>query len=149
MIPWVPGEDEENLEVSNLSELASTIAKINYDALDRSDLLLANIGPFRGPHMDVGTAFEIGYFFAQKKPVVLYYHQKENVLSDRITQSHGKDDKGYGSQGYLIEDFGWHENLMIENVIHAQKEWSNKLPEKIHFSLQDAIETIIQWNKNN
>ena len=41
------------------------------EMMDKSDLIIANITHFRGPSADVGTAFEVGYMHAQRKPVFI------------------------------------------------------------------------------
>jgi nucleoside 2-deoxyribosyltransferase len=74
----------------------------------QSDGLVANISPFRGHHMDPGTAFEIGYAEALGKPVFLWSTDPRS-LQDRITASaDGRD-----TNGMRVEAFGKPENLMI------------------------------------
>ena len=45
------------------------------DIMNRSSAIMANMVKMRGPGMDGGTAFEIGYMSAQKKLVVGYYDE--------------------------------------------------------------------------
>ncbi|GAB4068939.1 nucleoside 2-deoxyribosyltransferase [Ancylobacter sonchi] len=77
----------------------------------RADAVVANISPFRGAHMDPGTAFEIGYAEALSLPVFLWSEDGRD-LARRIvadpSQGAGRD-----AAGYLIEDFAKPENLMI------------------------------------
>ena len=42
------------------------------ELMDTCQLGIANTTPFRGPSMDVGTAVEMGYLYAQGKPVYGY-----------------------------------------------------------------------------
>lgn len=42
------------------------------ELMDSCDLAIANMTPFRGPSMDVGTAVEIGYLYARGKAVYGY-----------------------------------------------------------------------------
>src|SRR5262245_51292625 len=42
------------------------------ELIHQADAVVANISPFRGEHMDPGTAFEIGYAEAVGKPVYLW-----------------------------------------------------------------------------
>lgn len=63
--------------------------------------ILANVTPFRGPSLDAGTAFEIGYGRALGLDVVGYTSNRTNY-KDRVTPD-----------GLMIEDFGMIDNLMI------------------------------------
>ncbi len=78
--------------------------------IDASDALIANITPFRGPHMDPGTAWEIGYAEARGKPVILW-SADSRLLASRVgaaTPTGWRD-----ADGHAVEDFGGRENLMI------------------------------------
>jgi len=66
--------------------------------------VLANISPFRGPSVDAGTAFEIGYGMSRGLIVVCYTNNK-TFYKDRV-----KPD------GLLIEDFNMIDNLMIHGA---------------------------------
>lgn len=78
--------------------------------LDEADALVANITPFRGVHMDPGTAFEIGYAEARGKRVFLW-SDDPRMVAERITPA--ADDAERDGEGHLIENFGKAENLMI------------------------------------
>lgn len=73
--------------------------------MDACDAGLANLTPFRGPSMDVGTAFELGYLHGHGKPVFGYTNDPRDYAL-RVA-----DD------GLLIEAFGLCDNLMIEGPI--------------------------------
>ncbi|MGA0563047.1 nucleoside 2-deoxyribosyltransferase [Ancylobacter sp. VNQ12] len=76
--------------------------------IHEADAVVANISPFRGVHMDPGTAFEMGYAEALGKPVFIW-STEERTLAQRIPAvSENRD-----ADGHLIEDFGKPENLMI------------------------------------
>jgi nucleoside 2-deoxyribosyltransferase len=82
-----------------------------YDAMvelmESSDLVIANLTPFRGPSMDVGTAVEIGYMHGRGKPVFGYTNVAEDEdYADRVVPD-----------GFLIEPFGLVDNLMVEGPI--------------------------------
>lgn len=76
------------------------------ELMETCDLVIANLTPFRGPSMDVGTAVEIGYMYGRGKPVFGYTNvatsYAERVTPDRFT----------------IEPFGLVDNLMVEGPIH-------------------------------
>jgi len=55
----------------------------NIKLIKSCSAMLANITPFRGPSLDAGTAFEIGYGFACGLLVVGYTASKE-MYKDRV-----------------------------------------------------------------
>ena len=76
------------------------------ELMDSCDLAIANLTPFRGPSMDVGTAIEMGYMHGCGKPVFGY----TNVAADyagRVTPD-----------GFTVEPFGLVDNLMVEGPVH-------------------------------
>lgn len=87
--------------------LAAHIKRENVALLKACDAVVAHIAAFRGPNMDPGTAWEIGYAEALNKPVFLWM-QERRTLAERTEGSNGKD-----NDGWMIEDFGLAENLMI------------------------------------
>jgi len=70
--------------------------------------VLANISPFRGPSIDPGTAFEIGYGMAHGLLVVAYTTNK-TIYKERVIPD-----------GMLIEDFGMIDNLMIHGATRGR-----------------------------
>ena len=79
--------------------------------LDRCDVVVANLTPFRGPSMDVGTAVEMGYALGAGKPVFGY----TNVAADYA-------DRFDPEPGWLIERFGFVDNLMCEGTVRRHSE---------------------------
>jgi len=88
-------------------ELAAWIKEANRQLIDAADAVIANISPFRGPNMDPGTAWEIGYAEAKGLPVFLW-SEEPKLLEERTAGIGGRD-----PDGWLIENFGLAENLMI------------------------------------
>jgi nucleoside 2-deoxyribosyltransferase len=72
------------------------------ELMESSDLVIANLTPFRGPSMDVGTAVEIGYMHGRGKPVFAYTNVAEDY-AERVLPD-----------GFLVEPFGLVDNLMVE-----------------------------------
>jgi nucleoside 2-deoxyribosyltransferase len=73
---------------------------------------MANVDDFRGPgEADSGTAFEIGFGVALKKDVWAYT-SNEGALIDRVPSQLSSDGK-LCERGFLVEDFGLSNNLMI------------------------------------
>lgn len=56
----------------DIPDAASRIYASDIAMINRSAAVVANISPFRGPNMDPGTAFEIGYAVARGIPVFIY-----------------------------------------------------------------------------
>lgn len=88
-------------------ELAAWIKETNRLLVEAAGAVVANITPFRGPNMDPGTAWEIGYAEAKGLPVYLWTEQSES-LESRTPGANGRD-----PHGWMIESFGLAENLMI------------------------------------
>jgi nucleoside 2-deoxyribosyltransferase len=78
------------------------------DLMERCDLAIANLTPFRGPSMDVGTAVEIGYMHGRGKPVFGYTNIATNY-AERVAPD-----------GFLIEQFNLVDNLMVEGPIYKE-----------------------------
>jgi len=96
-------------------EAAETIYNTNVDLIEKCDAVIANMSAFRGPSMDVGTAYEIGNANALGKLVIGYTNDNRAYL-DRGRDHYGELTKNDGWQDpdqNLVEDFGLPENLMV------------------------------------
>jgi nucleoside 2-deoxyribosyltransferase len=112
---------------------ASTICRENTNRIRTADAVVADISPFRGPHMDPGTAMEIGYAAALGKPVFAYTNSP-GPLIQRIRC----EDTGTGwrdANGSLVEDFGLPDNLMIGCTLAAP----------VSFQASEAIDAAARW----
>jgi nucleoside 2-deoxyribosyltransferase len=98
---------DANLDLEGLSpeEQGYRCFDAMVELMESSDLVIANLTPFRGPSMDVGTAVEIGYMHGRGKPVFGYTNVAEDY-ADRVVPD-----------GFLIEPFGLVDNLMVEGPI--------------------------------
>src|SRR3546814_290368 len=88
--------------------LARHIKFANIQRIRRASCVIANISPFRGPNMDPGTAYEIGFAEALGKPVFLWSEATATLAERTPAASTGRD-----AEGWMIENFGLAENLMI------------------------------------
>jgi nucleoside 2-deoxyribosyltransferase len=88
------------------------ISRANEKLMTSCDLVIANMTPFRGPSMDVGTAFEMGFLRGLGKPVLGYSNVKGNLLDRTVAQLGKKATKRKGAPGILEDAFG----LFIEDV---------------------------------
>ncbi len=90
------------------------------EELRRSDALIANLTPWRGPGADSGTAFEAGFAAALGKPVFAYlnleseedaeYRSRVEIL---LGAAQDEDGRWRDAEGCEIEDFALPENLML------------------------------------
>ena len=78
--------------------------------------VVADLSPFRGPHADDGTAFELGFAHALGLPIWAYTSDSrlliERIPGARATSGHVRDD-----MGLLIENFGRAHNAMLAQAI--------------------------------
>ncbi len=111
LTPVVPVDDEATTAVE--------IHQSNVARLDASHGVIANITPFRGPHCDVGTAWEMGYATAKGLPVFAFSATAE-PLAVRVPAG---VTPGTDRDGMAVEPFGLPENLMIiaslcDRIVH-------------------------------
>lgn len=85
------------------------------EMIDAADAVVANISPFRGHHMDPGTAYEIGYAEARGKMVHLWSAAPGAMLTrvPALPAGTGALVEWRDDLGHLVEDFDLAENLMI------------------------------------
>ena len=91
-------------EPINQEKNGYTIFEGNLGLIRSCAAVLANISPFRGPSVDAGTAFEIGYGLANGL-IVACYTTHLSLYKDRVAPD-----------GLMIEDFGMIDNLMIHGA---------------------------------
>ena len=87
-------------------------------AMGASDMILANMTPFRGPGMDAGTAYEVGYMRAQGKPIFGYSNAPGDYAS-RVPDARSRNGHLTDADGLTVEDFGRAENLMLACAAEA------------------------------
>lgn len=105
------------------------IYKANIDLMQKADFVTANMVRFRGPSMDVGTAFEMGYMLGLNKPVFAYYDAKPfygqdeepGIYAERVKKYYpvSKDKPGTDVHGQSIEDFQMADNLMMIGALES------------------------------
>lgn len=83
------------------------IYRLNVDRLLRSDAVVADLTPFRGPSADPGTVWELGFAIALGKPV-FGYTADSREYREKVTPD-----------GLRIEDHGAIDNLMIAASIES------------------------------
>jgi nucleoside 2-deoxyribosyltransferase len=94
--------------------LALRIGQANEAMMRGCDIVIANMEPWHGPSMDVGTAYEMGYGRALGK-IVLGYTPERRRFSDRVRAFLSQQGADWPFQ---IEDFGaLADNLMMINAV--------------------------------
>jgi nucleoside 2-deoxyribosyltransferase len=111
LIGYFPLDNEVSVDAPK--QMALTIYNANIEMINSTQAIVADISPFRGPNMDPGTAWEIGYGIARGLPV-FGWTADLTALVDR-TQRHEGHRNAVDKSGCTIKDFGLIENLMIAN----------------------------------
>jgi nucleoside 2-deoxyribosyltransferase len=118
-VPVLPS-DSVLVETEVSEAMAREIYADRVQRLRLADAAILNLTPWRGPHSNVGTAFEAGFMAALGKPVFAYMNvetEDDAELRARIEIDMGVelDRKGVWRDGYggEIEDFGLPEDLML------------------------------------
>jgi nucleoside 2-deoxyribosyltransferase len=117
------------------AEMGHRTFDLMVELMDGCDLVIANLTPFRGPSMDVGTAVEIGYMHGCRKPVFGYTNVAVDY-SERVDPD-----------GFLVESFGLVDNLMVEGPVHRTGAVVVRVdvpPDQIHTSLEGFTECVRQ-----
>jgi nucleoside 2-deoxyribosyltransferase len=125
--------DNEIPPTATKSLTAKLIYNANTKMIDDCDIVVANLDRFRGPSVDPGTAFEIGYAIACNKLVFGYY--------TKVPTSFYLDSKlvANGDPIYPnVEEFGLHDNLMIINSLSAA----------VFYSFKECIEELYYLNQH-
>ena len=110
------------------------ISRLNERLIHQADCLIANLTPFRGVSADVGTVYELGLARGLGKPIFAYSNNatpyQQRVVAEfgvynqpsRQTMHQQTHDKTYDGlrdrNGYKIEEFDLHDNLMLEGGLH-------------------------------
>ena len=101
-------------------EMAEAVFDANIQNIEACDAIIANMTPFRGPGVDGGTAFEIGYAYAQGKTVI-GWSSDDRDYKDRVREFFSgdltKDERWRDPQGLEVEDFGQPDNLMMASAV--------------------------------
>eukprot|EP00741_Cyanophora_paradoxa_P003319 tig00000692_g3225.t1 len=102
---------------------AHVIYRANCELIDAADAVVADASPFRGPSLDAGTSFEIGYAAAKGKPIFLYTSAFGSNYVQRVLAFDAGCRREGGawrdSNGMEVESFDQHDNLMIACAARA------------------------------
>lgn len=132
-------------------KIAMAIGKADEDMMfncclgNRIGIILANMTPFHGPSMDIGTGFEMGYMSAladmKKNVIIIGYTDDKRSFQTRVIEDHynnapiiEQNGLKYGPDGNLIEFLNQAENLMITHAIE-------KTGGKLVYSFEEAAKS--------
>lgn len=107
---------DQQIEAQTPIAAAYAIRNANVALIERCDAVVANISPFRGPNMDPGTAWELGYAAALRKPIFPFSYDLRPLLDRTLRMAPplvAVDHEFRDANGMLIENFCLPENLMI------------------------------------
>jgi nucleoside 2-deoxyribosyltransferase len=104
-----------------IDEVALRIRRSNESLIRSCGMVIANITPFRGVSIDVGTAYEIGFARALGKPCFMYSNSYDDYEDRVIDQDGGiwyqrADGTNEDTEGLQIENFGLIDNLMVAGI---------------------------------
>lgn len=114
------GLDVETVETTMSEAMAREIYADAMGRIRRSDAVIANLSPFRGPGCDPSAAYVMGFASALSKPVFAYLNVATEDEADyraRVAERAGAILSPEGlwrdADGGAIEDFGLPESLML------------------------------------
>lgn len=126
------------------------ISGANERLIDGCDVLVANMTPFRGPSMDVGTAFEMGYAKALGLKVCGYTNESE-LFTERTKKTlafFSREEDGTVRDHYdmSVEQWGLVDNLMLDGAVYASGGvlFVDQAPEKDLFTYLGGFEKCLQ-----
>lgn len=141
---------DNDLDLAELTpeESGLHISQANERLIRDADAIIANMTPFRGPSMDVGTAFEMGFGRALGIPVLGYTNVAELFLhrSIAITGARQQDDRWIDAEEMSLEDFSMTDNLMLDGAVIASgfQVFSQATPPETRFTDLTAFEKCVR-----
>jgi nucleoside 2-deoxyribosyltransferase len=90
------------------------IYQANTAMMQRADLGICNLTPFRGPSADAGTVFELGLMVGLGKPVLAYTNDADDYANRVEAFAPGSRKSLRDRHDMTVEDFGNFDNLMLE-----------------------------------
>jgi nucleoside 2-deoxyribosyltransferase len=104
----------------SIGDASLQIFRGNEAMMDRAEVIVANLTPFRGPSADAGTVYELGYMAGRKK-LCLGYSNDPAMYADRVAKISALEKQADGQlidySGLTVENFGQIDNLMIVHTL--------------------------------
>lgn len=133
--------DNQIIDPGNNFQTGIRIYEANKKLMDRADFIVANMVQFRGPSMDVGTAFEMGYMAGLEKPIFGYYSWEQQITQyvERVVNEYDPDSGVYFDENHMVvENFEMTDNLMMIGSI-------NEYGYGVAENFEDAIRNIADY----
>jgi nucleoside 2-deoxyribosyltransferase len=102
---------EALIPLDSRAQSAAEIYAANLAMIRQTDVVIANLNPFRGCEPDSGTCCEVGMAVALGKRVIAYIANGE-ALRERVLREFGGA-QNHDRNGQALEDFGLPLNLML------------------------------------
>lgn len=106
-------EDVASLQAMGDDEAWATIFRKDIAMMERCDIVIANLTPFRGASADSGTLVEVGWFLGRGRPI-FGYSNSATPFDERCRQQTLSCPDPV--PGLSIEGFGLPDNLMIQGA---------------------------------
>ena len=150
-------------EIPNFAPNFSTginIYKANIALMQQADFVAANMVRFRGPSMDVGTAYEMGYMRGLNKPVFAYYDsqpfygevESHGIYADRVAKFYplSTSKPNHDVHGQSIENFQMADNLMMIGALNDEKilKENTEIADSFAKVIEQIANSILARSKN-
>lgn len=86
----------------------------NFGMMEESDVIIANLTPFRGASADAGTLVELGWFLGRGRPLFGYSNTAVPFTARIVQQTDNIPDR---VAGVAVEDYSLPDNLMIAGAV--------------------------------
>jgi len=107
-------EDAGSVRTTSAEAAWCGIYRQNLAMMEASDIIIANLTPFRGASADSGTLVELGWFVGRGRPVFGYSNVALPFAARSRRQMEAIPDP---LAGLSVEDFGLADNLMIVGAL--------------------------------
>jgi nucleoside 2-deoxyribosyltransferase len=109
-------EDAGSLDAGSVGTTWDRIFRQNLAMMEASDVIIANLTPFRGASADAGTLVELGWFLGRGRPAFGY---SNTVLPFAARSRRQVEAVADPLPGLAIEEFGLPDNLMVAGALLA------------------------------
>lgn len=109
-------EDAGSLDAGSVETTWGRIFHQNLAMMEASDVIIANLTPFRGASADAGTLVELGWFLGRGRPAFGY---SNTVLPFAARSRRQIEAVADPLPGLAIEEFGLPDNLMVAGALLA------------------------------
>ena len=109
-------EDVASLAAMPEEEAWRVIFAKDIAMMERADIVIANLTPFRGASADAGTLVELGWFLGRGRPIFAYSNSGTLFAARSAAQLAAAPDP---MPGLTVGGFGLPDNLMIPGAVET------------------------------